>query len=318
MSKYAQHTLQAFVAGIRELEKQATAAARERDRLLAKAREAAQTVSDHTTQAANLREILTGIDAEFYREHLGKPFDPDADPTRDALIAGMRDALGFLEATPELPFSDKYLRVDVPGQLRGATDQDRIEKIDRIAQLLGVQVREHTDWRGRPCIEANRDFGPVRLYADAELDEPAPTADAAAAAPGEVLDERMQGMGEAAAPVDLGAADEDQDAGDEALPDGVCGARAVDLQGATGTCCLAVGHDNPAGAEHVDAHFDPRFGSFTGRQVLNRDHDESSSAPGECGACGVTLPGLGYCLGSLPRAAARAEQVALEMAVSAR
>lgn len=190
--KYAQHTLESFVAAIRELEQQATAVRKDRDRMLGKAREAAELAAKHMVQAANLREILTGLDREFAVEHLGESFDERREPARAERIAHFRDALAWLEAVPDVPFDDGHLSIGVEPE--DHSPQGKIAALRKVAATMGVEAAagytysDHTTWFAR------REFGSVSCYASVSVP-------AQPAAPAEA----PQSAEAAESPVDAGA-----------------------------------------------------------------------------------------------------------------
>lgn len=174
--KYAQHTLESFVAAIRELEQQAAAARKDRDRMLGKAREAAELAAKHMVQAANLREILTGLDREFAVKHLGELFDERREPTRAERIAHFRDALAWLEAVPDVPFDDSHLSIGVEPEDR--SPEGKLAALHEVAAAMGVEATNYT-YGERTTWVARREFGSVACYASVSvLVQPAAPAEA--------------------------------------------------------------------------------------------------------------------------------------------
>lgn len=200
MTKYARSTLEVLAATIREIERKADEAGRERDRLLAEAREAAQERSGLMMQATNLREILSGADSKYYATYVsmfGEPFDPNAESTREQFSDALRDVAAYLESTPQLPIGE---RGHITIKTTGSTPAEQRADLDRIAEIMGVEVKEAVSYSNSTMYAASLDFGPVYLYASVNVpNEPQPEA------PGGVLDEGMTGMGEAAANADPAA-----------------------------------------------------------------------------------------------------------------
>lgn len=213
--KQSKRTLDGLVAAIRGAEAQAVKKRVVRDRLFAQAREAALEVAALTEQGAGLREVLGSLDQEVYEQALGGPYTGDSitgriEPSREQLLADLRDLLAFLDATPEIPVSREYWGIDLP---RYQSDVERVAAIDALAAILGEDPERKRRYGGEDKQEygVSRSFGHVTLYADVVVDrEPDVSAadasaevhqadaDAVAGCSGEVLDERMLGMGESA------------------------------------------------------------------------------------------------------------------------
>jgi len=190
-SKPSQQTLQSFAAAIRELEQQTTAAAKERDRKLAEARKSVQVMAQHAAQVRDLREILSEIAPQFYKETFGHAFDLNADPTRDEVLRGLRDAAAYLEATPQLPIHGELISLDVPAPY-GSTDVERRAALDDIAKVFDAKPDETWYATSGSYSVCGPEFGPVRIYASVSLKGPKPEPEPEPAVEsGECLDERM-------------------------------------------------------------------------------------------------------------------------------
>jgi hypothetical protein len=301
VSKYARSTLEVLAATIREFEQKADQAGQKCDGLLVEAREVAQERSSLMTQATNLREILSDADSKYYATYVsmfGEPFDPNADPTREQFADALRDAAAYLESTPQLPIGE---RGHITIKTTGSTPAELRADLDRVAAIMGVEAREVTSYGNHKTYAATLDFGPVYLYASVDVpNEPQPEATAA---------EQDQ-------------ADDDEDPyqtylaehpfGDEdQVPEGQCGAKAVNPDGETGRCTLDAGHDDPDSpaynCQQTDGHFDRSFGFWSQRgerTFLGRGkHAPSLGDDTRCAECGLAV-GVGYCFGPSHDAAA--------------
>lgn len=312
-----------LIAGLQEQLKREAGAAADRRREAAdkrvSIRRSLNAAAEHDERAAQFRQLLRIADPEhaaLYAEPKGG--EPDW-PRRTAIIAGLREALDFLEENPDLPV--ERLTSSLVLFPRGGDEIASEAEVDRIARILGVP-----SGRSQPNrhYRAERRFGPGghvtlesytcgRTMPDWNEGDPYPDwwptgeaieaarqhAEAAVDESQRVVDAFLDGQSE----VDQLLVEEElaRQAETEAKALGWCGAKAVDSEGQIGRCVLHKGHDERGSGRYVarleGAHFDPAFGHWDATGTVRRAaHVESDEKPGTCRHCDSTVPGKGYCV----------------------
>lgn len=150
-----------LIAGLQKLLAEATRNAHverhnadDYDRSAAQCRQRACTYDEQAAQYRHLLRIADPDNAHKYADPAGKPSAQDYS-RRAAIIAGMREAIDFLDANPELPIEN--LGTELTLFPLGADDLASEAEVDRIGRIMGVHS-------GRPQpnrhYRAERRFGP--------------------------------------------------------------------------------------------------------------------------------------------------------------
>lgn len=269
--------------------------------------------ADQDAQAAQYRELLRVADPKNAAAYADPKDAPDAQEwaERQARIIGTRELLDFLEAHPELPTSG-FISFHIYSHETDSVQEEM--QVNRFARLMGVPAGREAPNRHYEAVRRFGPDGAVKLVAVATsrtdlkwkngdaFPDWWPTEEGVAAATQFAVESASAheacdpvaadladtiALGEAMlaerraemTPVDPPGELPDECLDDpfaDGVPDGLCGARAVDLDANTGRCTRPEGHWNPQSVgydpQHAQ-HHDPGFGAWDEPKSANTESE---------------------------------------------